>query len=165
MGTYDVRRDSRNIRDVRDARDFRNGRDVRDELDSRDGCRGKSESQSRSSSLPLSDSNEIQFNMPDLYEVKSSEGPWYPATIRRLKRNGRYEADLFGGGCFVFYPSVKLREIRLRERWGGGPFRDDRDNNIRGDSRTRDNGWFCEGRPRGFSRGRSRGRMWKQTRQ
>eukprot|EP00930_Biecheleria_cincta_P043291 TRINITY_DN29744_c0_g1_i1.p1 TRINITY_DN29744_c0_g1~~TRINITY_DN29744_c0_g1_i1.p1 ORF type:complete len:797 (-),score=146.14 TRINITY_DN29744_c0_g1_i1:24-2414(-) len=56
---------------------------------------------------------EIELNVEGLYEVKSSEGPWYPGVILRQRRSGRFEADLVGGGCAVFYPSVDISEIRL----------------------------------------------------
>lgn len=56
---------------------------------------------------------EIELNVEGLYEVKSSEGPWYPGVIIRQRRSGRFEADLVGGGCAVFYPSVDISEIRL----------------------------------------------------
>merc|ERR1712107_408367 len=86
--------------------------------DSRESGRAWSRSRTDLQSCTLSSASrepkEIKLNLTDLYEVMSSEGTWYPATIRRLKRNGRYEADLYGGGCVVAYPSVKVQDIRLR---------------------------------------------------
>merc|ERR1740121_2822482 len=70
----------------------------------------------RDSCSSRSEGPHSQLNVPDLYEVKSSEGEWYPATILRAKRNGRYEADLFGGRCAVHYPNIKAKEIRLVQR-------------------------------------------------
>eukprot|EP00971_Amphidinium_carterae_P123529 2446559-Amphidinium_carterae.1 len=51
-----------------------------------------------------------------MYEVLGSEGDFYPAIITKIRSNGRYAADLYGGGHKVHYPSVKYAEIRRRQR-------------------------------------------------
>merc|ERR1740121_2237894 len=103
----------------------------------------------RDSCSSRSEGPHSQLNVPDLYEVKSSEGEWYPATILRAKRNGRYEADLFGGRCAVHYPNIKAKEIRLVQRsHEEGPAKEQR----RHDSRSRGGG------SRGDSRGPARAR-------
>jgi len=112
---------SKDARNGRTARGCREARGAGDHRDSRESGRAWSRSRTDLQSCTLSSASrepkEIKLNATDLYEVMSSEGTWYPATIRRLKRNGRYEADLYGGGCVVAYPSVKAQDIRLRRHW------------------------------------------------
>lgn len=71
---------------------------------------------SRSPDPAGGDTVKIRLNIEEMYEVRSSVGDWYPATIRRFKCNGRYEADLFGGGVAVLYPNIKREDIRVRHR-------------------------------------------------
>jgi len=110
------------------------------------------------------DTEEIRLNVEEVYEVRSSEGDWYPATIRRLKRNGRYEVDLFGGGVAVLYPNVKGQDIRVRRRARpttagghrrGGPANNHGDSRDGSRARSRGNS-RTKGRPSG--KGQRRGR-------
>mmetsp|Transcript_40560 Transcript_40560/g.130412 ORF Transcript_40560/g.130412 Transcript_40560/m.130412 type:complete len:733 (-) Transcript_40560:74-2272(-) len=90
---------------------------------------------SRSSSggrVPGGETSEVELGVEYMYEVKSSEGPWYLGTIHRLKRDGRYEGDLHGGGCSVHYPSIKRHEIRRARRQAAKRLA-----SSRGDSRAR----------------------------
>merc|ERR1712232_1267104 len=61
---------------------------------------------------------DIRVKVKGLYEVRSSEGDWYAATILRRRRNGRFEAELFGAGVAMHYPSVEPWEIRRLRRTG-----------------------------------------------
>jgi len=129
------------------------------------GRKVASTSKFRGDSLHRLQALDIEIGKENLYEVKSSEGPWYPATILRERRSGRFEACLYGGGCAVHYPSVELSEIRRIEH--GGKRHSERgerhsvrpqgslsrDRVIRYDSRTRkgnkaDRSWKDAGRDR-----------------
>eukprot|EP00929_Paragymnodinium_shiwhaense_P039171 TRINITY_DN2059_c0_g1_i1.p1 TRINITY_DN2059_c0_g1~~TRINITY_DN2059_c0_g1_i1.p1 ORF type:complete len:486 (-),score=140.51 TRINITY_DN2059_c0_g1_i1:84-1487(-) len=70
----------------------------------------------RGSRRRRSSRDSIRLGVKGLYEVRSSEGDWYPATILKRKQSGRYDAALFGAGISMLYPSVEPWEIRKAKR-------------------------------------------------
>lgn len=123
------------------GRDFRGGRNGRADRRRRQDSRARGASDSRSPSY-IDDGMITEFGVPNVYEIRSSEGDWYPGIITRLKSNGNYEAELIGGGVCISYPSVHRREIRLLPRARDWVGRDSR-------SRSGERGRRREGQRRG----------------